>query len=542
MYSGRYRRRSEVSKTPSAVFEAKQSRVSSSPTRSNFHMLTRAQRRRARTTSNTADCVSARSARSAYNSPRSSCRRAESSACGVMRTSIRQPVATRCTAAAPLGYAVPFRREDRDAESRVTAESLHRRQADCLPGRFGLVVTRIAEGRLDAELTIEPWMLAPNGYLHAASVLLLADTSAGYASFAHLPEKAKNFTTIELKSNFLGTDARGHDPLRVRRRAPRPDDARLVGDGVRPRRQAHRALSLHAADPVVKRAGRAGVAPRRPRRRARCRHRSATARSRRCRRFSTRCRRRSSRSTSRRSTASCAASSSSRRRSRRRRWLRFVTDVDGRALPAGFDARPLHALVLRRDAELRRAIGRREWFDPWVFELDDDATARTPRRRRRRGAQRSRLPVGRRLRRCARDLPRPARRRRRRAHRPAGAPLPPSRRRRPRGRRRAARRDRDRSSRRPTSLTPSRSSFARRCCSPTSARSSAGAERSRSTAVVELARRRRRACRRSAHQSQPPSRAPTVFRLGPAGVAADVDAAEDANAAAADEQVLRRRR
>jgi len=55
------------------------------------------------------------------------------------------------------------------------------------------------------------------------------------------------------------------------------------------------------------------------------------------------------------------------------RWLRFVTDVDGRALPAGFDARALHAIVLRRDAELRRAIARREWFDPWVFELEDDA-------------------------------------------------------------------------------------------------------------------------------------------------------------------------
>ena len=91
----------------------------------------------------------------------------------------------------------------------ITAEILHRRQADCLPGRFGLVVTRIAEGRLDAELVIEPWMLAPNGYLHAASILLLADTSAGYASFAHLPEKAKNFTTIELKSNFLGTTREG---------------------------------------------------------------------------------------------------------------------------------------------------------------------------------------------------------------------------------------------------------------------------------------------------------------------------------------------
>ena len=64
------------------------------------------------------------------------------------------------------------------------------------------------------------------------------------------------------------------------------------------------------------------------------------------------------------------------------RWLRFITDVDGRPLPPGFDAGPLHALVLRREAELRRAIGRREWFDPWIFELaasgdgaDDDGEA-----------------------------------------------------------------------------------------------------------------------------------------------------------------------
>jgi 1,4-dihydroxy-2-naphthoyl-CoA hydrolase len=91
----------------------------------------------------------------------------------------------------------------------VTAEGLHQRQADCLPGRFGLVVTRIEEGRLDAELALQPWMLAPNGYLHAAGVILLADTSAGYACFAHLPDGAKNFTTIELKSNFLATTRDG---------------------------------------------------------------------------------------------------------------------------------------------------------------------------------------------------------------------------------------------------------------------------------------------------------------------------------------------
>ena len=91
----------------------------------------------------------------------------------------------------------------------VTAERLHEGQADCLPGRFGLVVTHLAEGRLDAEVTLQPWMMAPNGFLHAASVLLLADTAAGYASIAHLPETAKNFTTLELKSNFLGTAREG---------------------------------------------------------------------------------------------------------------------------------------------------------------------------------------------------------------------------------------------------------------------------------------------------------------------------------------------
>ncbi len=91
----------------------------------------------------------------------------------------------------------------------ITADVLHERQADSLPGRFGLVVTRIEEGRLDAEVALAPWMMAPNGYLHAATILLLADTAAGYASVAHLPDRAKNFTTIELKSNFLGTVREG---------------------------------------------------------------------------------------------------------------------------------------------------------------------------------------------------------------------------------------------------------------------------------------------------------------------------------------------
>ena len=51
--------------------------------------------------------------------------------------------------------------------------------------------------------------MAPNGYLHAATVIALADTSCGYGTFASLPEGARGFTTIELKSNFLGTVREG---------------------------------------------------------------------------------------------------------------------------------------------------------------------------------------------------------------------------------------------------------------------------------------------------------------------------------------------
>ncbi|MEP6941671.1 MAG: PaaI family thioesterase [Betaproteobacteria bacterium] len=74
-----------------------------------------------------------------------------------------------------------------------------------LPGLIGIRILAIAENRLDAELDIRPELLAPNGFLHAASVIALADTACGYACIAHLPEGAENFTTIELKSNFLGT-------------------------------------------------------------------------------------------------------------------------------------------------------------------------------------------------------------------------------------------------------------------------------------------------------------------------------------------------
>ena len=53
-------------------------------------------------------------------------------------------------------------------------------------------------------------------------------------------------------------------------------------------------------------------------------------------------------------------------------WLRWALDVDGRPLPAGVDTAALRALIGRRHQELNRAIHHRQWFDPWVFELDDE--------------------------------------------------------------------------------------------------------------------------------------------------------------------------
>ncbi|MBA2414021.1 MAG: PaaI family thioesterase [Burkholderiaceae bacterium] len=93
--------------------------------------------------------------------------------------------------------------------SDTTLAKLNARTGDNLPGWFGMNVVEVSEGRLTMEVKIKPEFLAPNGYLHAAAVVALADTAAGYSTIAHLPDGASSFTTIELKSNFLGTATEG---------------------------------------------------------------------------------------------------------------------------------------------------------------------------------------------------------------------------------------------------------------------------------------------------------------------------------------------
>ena len=84
------------------------------------------------------------------------------------------------------------------------------------PGLIGFTVVAVHDDGVSARLQVRPDLLAPNGYLHAAVVVGLADTACGYGCRLMLPEGATGFTTIELKSNFLGTVREGGLACRAR--------------------------------------------------------------------------------------------------------------------------------------------------------------------------------------------------------------------------------------------------------------------------------------------------------------------------------------
>jgi uncharacterized protein (TIGR00369 family) len=88
-------------------------------------------------------------------------------------------------------------------------DRLNERGIGTLPGLIGIEVLEAEKGRLESRLELREELMAPNGYLHAATIVALADTSCGYGTFVNLPEGAEGFTTVELKSNFLGTKREG---------------------------------------------------------------------------------------------------------------------------------------------------------------------------------------------------------------------------------------------------------------------------------------------------------------------------------------------
>jgi uncharacterized protein (TIGR00369 family) len=86
-----------------------------------------------------------------------------------------------------------------------TVDDYNRLGADGFPGLVGLVVQQVERHEVRIALPLRPALRAPNGFLHAGALVTLADTAAGYGCVANLPEGASGFTTIEIKTNYLGT-------------------------------------------------------------------------------------------------------------------------------------------------------------------------------------------------------------------------------------------------------------------------------------------------------------------------------------------------
>lgn len=98
---------------------------------------------------------------------------------------------------------------DSNAPGEAAASHFEALGEGLLPGVLGIGFDSVESGAVRSRLAVERRHMAPNGFLHAAAVIALADTSCGYGCVTSLPESASGFTTVELKSNFMGTASEG---------------------------------------------------------------------------------------------------------------------------------------------------------------------------------------------------------------------------------------------------------------------------------------------------------------------------------------------
>ena len=123
------------------------------------------------------------------------------------------------------------------------------RSAGHLPGLLGVSVVEVSQGRLRAELQVRQDLMSPNGFLHAGTVVTLADTACGYGCVAHLPDGASGFTTVELKSNHLGTATSG--TLEVEARAAHMGRTTQVWDATVSHRDTGKTIALFRCTQMV---------------------------------------------------------------------------------------------------------------------------------------------------------------------------------------------------------------------------------------------------------------------------------------------------
>ena len=91
----------------------------------------------------------------------------------------------------------------------LTLAQLQELGSSGFPGLLGIQFEQAGDGLVRARLELEEKHMAPNGYLHAGTVVGFADSACGYGCILSLPDGAVGFTTIELKTNFLRTALAG---------------------------------------------------------------------------------------------------------------------------------------------------------------------------------------------------------------------------------------------------------------------------------------------------------------------------------------------
>lgn len=129
-------------------------------------------------------------------------------------------------------------------------DELRHRLEGTLPNWFGMEVLTAEPGRLEARFDLRPEFNAPNGYLHAATIVALADSCCGLGCQLTLPEGASGFTTIELKTNFLRT-AGTDDALRCQATSPHAGRTTQVWDAEVERESDGQAVALFRCTQLV---------------------------------------------------------------------------------------------------------------------------------------------------------------------------------------------------------------------------------------------------------------------------------------------------
>lgn len=136
-----------------------------------------------------------------------------------------------------------------EGATKLDPQHFNRFGSESLPGHLGIAVKHVGDAEVRAEIAIAAVHMAPNGYLHAGSIVTLADTCAGYGCVASLPEGASGFTTIELKSNHLGTARDG--TLECVAKAVHRGRTTQVWDAVVTHRESGKTLALFRCTQMI---------------------------------------------------------------------------------------------------------------------------------------------------------------------------------------------------------------------------------------------------------------------------------------------------